>query len=135
MVFKVEGEKFFIPLSDIKAVDFSNTDTKAYRKFKEAQANADTCAQGVQDATYLHGKQGLHILYGFLFGPFAVAGAAIAGPSPSTSKSTRMHSSNKDLFTDIDYLQCYKKKARGKNVANAAIGWGTLIPLSLVLSE
>lgn len=70
---------------------------------------------------------------GVLFGPFAVIGAALGKPTPYTGKDTVLMSTNKDSFTNPDYLSCYSKKARGQNVTNALLGWAAWIIFIAVL--
>ena len=97
-------------------------------------SNNDACLKGMIDAQQFHGKVGAHVLLGFLFGPFAVIGAALANPTPYKGGTTVMLSKNRELFNDPAYLNCYKKKAKGKNAGNAAIGWGMWIALAIVAS-
>ena len=113
-------------MTDIQIVDFSEQNQKMFKQFTAYQMDPESCAKGVTDADDLHRKGGLHLILGALFGPFAVVGAAIAGPTPASGSRTALVSSNKELFSDPEYLRCYKKKARNKNVLNAAIGWGAI---------
>lgn len=133
VVFRFEGEKFKVPMADIKALDFANTDSRHYKKFNELVADPESCAKAINDASAYHGKGGLHFALGALFGPFAVIGAAVSSPSPSSGANTAGLSDNRELFNDAEYLNCYKKKARGKNVGNAAVGWGAWVLLLFVL--
>jgi hypothetical protein len=133
VVFRFEGEKFTIPMADIKALDFANVNSNHYKRFNEFQVDPESCAKAVNDATAYHGKGGLHFALGVLFGPFTVIGAAVSSPSPASGANTAALSANKELFNDAEYLNCYKKKARGKNVGNSAAGWGAWIVLLLLL--
>lgn len=80
-------------------------------------------------------KAGHHFVLGLVFGPFAVIGAAISNPTPYKGAKTMMLSKNKEMFSDPVYLQCYKKKALGKNVGNTAIGWGVWALFILIISS
>ena len=42
----------------------------------------DKCMKGQADADLYHGKGFSHVGLRFLFGPFAIIGAAVASPSP-----------------------------------------------------
>lgn len=132
LVFKTEAGKFRIPITDIDDVEFTEKSKKYESKFEAYQNDPRACDKGVEDARNFHGKSGLHVLYGALFGPFAVIGAAVAAPTPLNGKMTPLMSQNKELFNDPLYLTCYKKKARGKNIVNTAIGWGAIMALLLI---
>jgi len=133
VVFRFNGEKFTIPMADIKALDFADVSSRHYRKFNEFQADPESCAKAINDATAYHGKGGLHFALGALFGPFTVIGAAISKPSPASGSQTALLSNNKELFNDAEYINCYSKKARGNNVGNSAAGWGAWILFILLL--
>lgn len=133
VVFKFNKEKFTIPMADIQALDFANKNSKEYKRFYAFQLDAESCAKGVNDASAYHGKGGLHFALGALFGPFTVIGAAVSNPTPASGANTAALSSNKELFNDAEYLSCYTKKARGKNVGNSAAGWGAWILFLLIL--
>ena len=45
-----------------------------------------------------------------------------------------MMSNNKDQFNDLEYLSCYKKKAKGQLIGAEALGWGAWILSVLVIS-
>ena len=132
--FSAEGKSYWVPAAAIYSIEFANPKDEVYLKYiKQEQANK--CLSGTQDADLYHGKVGLHVAMGVLFGPFALIGAAIASPTPISGKSTMLYSENKDMFSDAEYLSCYKKKAKGKNVTNALLGWAGWILLVLVASS
>lgn len=119
-----DGEKYQIPASDIYSVQFENITDKVYTSYLElTEYDPDACMKGSLDADNYHGKAGLHIALGVLFGPFAIIGAAVSNPTPQNGNGTYMMSKNKELFSDPLYLSCYKKKAKGQNVGNTALGW------------
>ncbi|MFT5824411.1 MAG: hypothetical protein ACI8ZM_005679 [Crocinitomix sp.] len=134
VIFKADGQKYEIPASDIFSLQFENTDDKVYTNYlKMLDQDPNLCMQGRLDAENYHGKKGGHVVLGFLFGPFAMLGTALANPTPAKGKQTYMMSKNKDNFNDLEYLSCYKKKAKGQLIGMEAIGWGAWILLILVL--
>lgn len=127
------GERCSIPAADIQEIHFENPDSPILQDFLSlSEGGAEACLSGQMDAENHHGKAGMHVVLGVLFGPFAVLGAAVSKPTPSTGKNTLAMSSNKDLFSDPAYLNCYTKKARGQNVTNALIGWFAWILLVII---
>ena len=93
----------------------------------------EKCARGRADAKMFHGKGGAHLLYGFLFGPFATLGAALSSPSPESGSNTITRSENSALFEDPAYLGCYEKEAKGNNVGATLFGWLPLLTVILLL--
>jgi len=86
------------------------------------------CEEGKADATVYHKRGFGNFCLGFLFGPFGVIGTAIGTPrSPDYTKIP-----NKENLENANYLNCYKKKAKGKNVGAAFAGWGAIIVLALL---
>lgn len=136
VIFKADGQKYEIPASEIFSLQFENTDDKVYTNYlKMLGQDPNLCMQGRLDAENYHGKKGGHLVLGFLFGPFAMLGTALANPTPDKGKRTYMMSKNKEKFNDLEYLSCYKKKAKGQLIGMEAIGWGIYILLFLVLSQ
>ena len=121
--FKTDEGTFWIPADDIYSVQFGDPDDKVLEAYQEMDGS-EKCLKGAQDAQNFHGKTGGHIVLGALFGPFAMIGAAVASPNPYKGRNTVIMSQNSNLFNDPAYLKCYKKKAKGRNVGNVAIGWG-----------
>lgn len=135
VVFKADGNKFVIPVSDIYSIQFENVADKVYIDYmKMSDDNPDKCMNGKLDAENYHGKKVGHFFLGVLFGPFAMIGTALANPTPEKGKQTYMMSKNKDQFGDPQYLSCYKKKAKGQLIGMEALGWGAWIVLVLVTS-
>ncbi len=131
VICKAEGQKFEIPASDIFSLQFENTKDKVYiRYLKMLDQNPDLCMQGKHDAKNYHGKKGVHVVLGFLFGPFAMLGTALANPSPDNGKRTQLMSKNKDHFSNLEYLNCYKKTAKSQLIKMEATGWASSIVLS-----
>ena len=88
------------------------------------QDNYTKSIKGTMDAERYHGKQAEHLLLGCV-GIYGVAGTALLSePSPYNDPKTMALSPNRDLFNDPSYLTAYEKRAKRKNINNAAIGWG-----------
>lgn len=126
-----DGNIYFIPASDIYSVEFENPADKALLDYLATGSDADNCLKGQLDAEMFHGKKGAHILYGALFGPFAMILTAASTPKPENDK-TLMVSENKGLFSDPGYLSCYRKKAKAQNIGMEALGWGAWILILLI---
>ena len=135
VIFKAGGQKYEIPASEIFSLQFENTDDKVYTNYlKLLEEDPNLCMQGRLDAENYHGKKGGHVVLGFLFGPFAMLGTALANPTPDKGKQTYMMSKNKEHFDDLEYLSCYKKKAKGQLIGMEAIGWGAWLLLVLMFA-
>lgn len=133
VTFKVNHKKFTIPATEIFSIMFEDVNDEVYASYLQLN-DVEKCMKGQTDADMYHGKVGAHIAWGVLFGPFAIIGAAVANPSPHTGANTYMMSQNRELFSDPAYLMCYKKKAKGKNAGNAAIGWGCWVLFVLLMA-
>lgn len=134
IIFKAEGKKYIVPASDIYSIEFQDVNDRIYRKYLELDVNdPNKCLNGKFDAENYHGKHVAHAALGFLFGPFAMIGTAIATPTPEKGRHTLVKSQNKDQFNDAEYLSCYKRKAKGQNILYEGIGWGAWLLLLLLL--
>lgn len=134
IIFKSNGVKYIVPIQDIYSVNFKKANGRQYKRFaKLGDGSENYCMNGRLDAENYHGKKGGHFFLGFLFGPFAMIGTALANPNPYNGKNTVMMSKNKDQFDNPEYLSCYKKKAKGQLIGMEAIGWGAWILLILVI--
>lgn len=134
VVFKAEGNKYIIPAADIYSLEFESIEDPVYKAYIEVTDLTESkCLKGQLDAENYHGKKGGHYVLGLLFGPFAMIGTALSNPTPDKGKRTYMISQNKDIFNDLEYLSCYKKKAKGQLIGMEALGWGTWILFILVL--
>ncbi len=132
VTFKSEGNRYIIPASEIFSIQFENTEDKVYTDFmRMAEGDPNKCLNGRLDAENYHGKKGGHYVLGVLFGPFAMVGTALANPTPEKGKRTYKMSENKDQFSDLEYLSCYKKKAKGQLIGMEALGWATWVLLIL----
>jgi hypothetical protein len=135
IVFVANHAQFVIPATEIYSIQFEDTEDKVYRKYMEMrESSMDNCFAGRLDAQLYHGKKGGHFVLGVLFGPFAMIGTALANPTPDKSRKNTERSKNKDLFGDPEYIQCYKKKAKGQLIGAEALGWGSYLLLALFLA-
>ncbi|MZP66972.1 MAG: hypothetical protein GT597_12555 [Bacteroidales bacterium] len=127
------GPKVDIPVTEIFYIQFEDPNNKILTSYLAIQeSDPDKCMKGQADADLYHGKGFSHVGLGVLFGPFAIIGAAVASPSPQSGSSTYMLSKNRELFSDPIYLMCYEKKAKNRNIVNAALGWASWILLVLL---
>ena len=126
IVFKVRGARYVVPAADIQSIQFEDVSNPIYLEYLDAGEN---CLKGSTDAQQLHGKKAGHFFLGFLFGPFAMIGTALSTPTPYRSTNTMALSQNKDLFTDPEYLSCYKKKAKGSLIGMEAVGFAAWLVL------
>ena len=138
VTFKSQNVKFEIPANQIHSLQFEDVDTRIYRRYLKLEDNdPSNCLKGGSDADMLHGKNGKHFALGLIFGPFAVLGTALSYPTPEDGKETIARSKNQELFSDVEYLSCYKKKVKIKLVTNAAIGWvvSTLLYILVIITK
>jgi len=132
--FRSAGHRYHIPAADIETIRFEDPANPIYTSYLQlAAAEENPCMKGSMDAKAFHGKAGLHVTLGVLFGPFAVIGAAVGNPDPMNGSRTTELSKNSALFQDPQYLECYRKAARGRNTGSTAAGWALGILLLLVI--
>lgn len=136
VVFKAYGARYVIPAADIHSIMFEDPQDIVYTEYREkSMLDPDACLKGHTDANAFHGKKVGHVILGFFFGPFAMIGTAVSNPTPMRGRDTYALSPNKELFSDPQYLTCYKKKAKGQLIGMEAIGWGiSIIYLAIVNS-
>ncbi len=124
--FRTSNYIYYIPASDINSIEFEYPNNKARSRYLTVQ-DSNKCVLGRTDANKYHGKEAGHFALGFLLGPWAILGAAVANPTPEKSVDTINMSENHDLFYDPTYLKCYKKKAIAQNVTFTSIGFGVFL--------
>ena len=130
-VFKTEGGKYHIPLSDIKNIDIYNEENE--QMTNNLLSSQDKCMTGHFDAKLYHGKRGAHFALGVTTGIFGIIGVAmIADPHPYNGSSTLVMSKNRNDFNDPMYLSCYKKKAKGRLIASTSLGFAAWIGVILL---
>jgi len=128
VVFEAEGEKYFVPASEIYSISFADSTSPILTRYLKMPVD-DNCMKGAMDAQMYHSSSG-SFWWGMLFGPFAIIGAALGNPTPGDAAYM---SSNRELFSDPVYLYCYSQAARKKNVQTAALGWGTWVLILAVI--
>jgi hypothetical protein len=79
----------------------------------------DMYEKGRLDASKYHKRTLGNGALGFFFGPFGLLGVALGGAKAPDVLDIKDDS----LMKNEDYRHGYKKKAKGKNVGNAALGW------------
>lgn len=135
VVFKSDGDKFIIPATDIYSIEFENKSNKIYLKYlDELTTDPYKCVNGRLDAAQYHGKKSAHIALGFLFGPFAMLGTAMSKPTPQNGQLTAQRSNHAYLFDDPEYLDCYRKRAKGKLIGAESIGFGISVLMILLIT-
>ena len=135
VIFKLDGDKFTIPANDIYSIEFENKSDKIYLKYlDELTTDPYKCVNGRLDAAQYHGKKSAHIALGFLFGPFAMLGTAMSKPSPHNGQLTAQRSNHAYLFDDPEYLDCYRKRAKGKLIGAESIGFGISVLMILLIT-
>jgi hypothetical protein len=58
-------------------------------------------------------------------------GTLASNPTPQRGKKTIMVSENKQIFNDPEYLNCYRKTAKGQLIGMEALGWAAWIIIYL----
>lgn len=133
IVVEIDGDTYDIPAHEIQYVQFADVNDNVYTRYQKKVMDDNACFKGQTDATAYHGKQFGHAVLGFLFGPFAVIGTAVTQTTPDRGKNTYLMSQNKDLFDDPVYINCYKKKAKGRLIGAELGGWAAAIVLALLI--
>ena len=131
--FEAADHVFEVPASDIQSLEFDDVTDPVYLEYLTLlESDPNACLNGGKDALNYHGKKGGHFVLGVLFGPFAIIATALSNPTPMTGKNTMLLSQNKEQFSDPEYLNCYKKKAKGQLIQMEALGWGAWVLLLLL---
>ncbi|MEO0900205.1 MAG: hypothetical protein AAFY71_27585 [Bacteroidota bacterium] len=124
IAFKADGDTYIIPVADISFLGFEKEESKQAQKFFDLQqAGESACMEGKGDAKAFHGKVAKHVVSGIIFGPVGTIFALLGNPTPRKGKETKQLSDNRDLFSDAQYLNCYRKEAKKNNVLYTLIGW------------
>lgn len=128
VTFKANGKKYEIPAKDIHSIYFERDDDKILIEYLAlSESDTNKCLKGSLDAEFLHKRSGEYFLLGFLFGPVALIGAALGNPSPLRGNDTYSKSTNASIFSDPEYLSCYRKRARRDNAKKAALGFASSV--------
>jgi hypothetical protein len=124
VTFRAEGNKYLVTASEIFSIQFEDTEDRVYADYIQfAEDGVNKCLNGRLDAENYHGKKGGHFALGVLFGPFAMIGTSLANPTPDKGRQAYMMSKNKEQFSDLEYLTCYRKKAKRQLVGMEGLGW------------
>ncbi len=135
ITFRTGGSKYKIPAEDIHSIAFADQQDKIYLDYlEELRVDPSKCVNGRLDALNYHGKKSSHIAMGFLFGPFAMLGTALSDPTPQKGQLTTKMSENPELFSDPEYLSCYRKKAKGRLLGAESIGFGISLLMILMIT-
>jgi len=130
--FSFEGSVYSIPIIDVRVVEMAAPTKRERRLLSNFSAAENACFKGSNDGA-LHGHGGGHFIAGALTGVFGVIGCAVTTRTPAKSNNIAiMSGSNKDLWNNSEYLNCYNKAAKSKAVTNSLLGWGTWILLALL---
>ena len=131
VIFKSNGHRYAIPAADIHSLHFEDENNEILFDYLKLSSDEgiNKCLEGAKDARMLHGKKGAHVALGFCFGGFAMIGTALADCGPMKGSETMLLSKNKPLFTDYEYIECYKKEAKKNLLIMEAAGWGAFIVL------
>ena len=133
VIFRSNGSRYVIPAGEIHSIHFEDENNKVLKDYQELTSDEgiNKCMEGAKDAANFHGKKGAHVALGFCFGGFSMIGTALADCGPMKGSETMLLSKNKPLFTDYEYIQCYKKEARKNLLIMEAVGWGAFIVIYL----
>jgi hypothetical protein len=134
VVFEMNNDTYEIPAHEIQYVQFADVNDRVYTRYQKKVVDDNACFKGQTDAVAYHGKGLGHAVLGFLFGPFAVIGTAVTQTTPDRGKSTYLMSQNKELFDDPVYINCYKKKAKGKLIGAELGGLALAILIAVIAS-
>lgn len=149
------GIEFKIPMNQVLGVKFEDVNGDLAFEFEDqtdkylaeielanwapesdlltSASSMESYSQGQMDARMYHGKGFGYGVAGFLLGPFGYL--FLIGDSkfmPQNASSAAAFVNDRDL-NDWQYLEGYKKKARGKQAGNVTIGWAIWIGLVLLI--
>lgn len=115
--FKTDCQTLIIDADSIEFLKFECPENEIYQNYINDLTIKEKCLRGHNDAKNLHNQGLAHFFIGVLFGPLAIVGSIVSTPTPNKSKNTMLLSENKDLFGDPNYLECYRKEAKSKNIS------------------
>ena len=91
----------------------------------------EACQAGKMDANLFHHRGFGNGCLGFFFGLFGIAGTVIGRPHPPPIEVIVVR--DKEMVMNPAYLSCYRKRAKGKNIISAAIGYGVFLVVLLTI--
>lgn len=129
LIFKTNGEKYEISSSDIYIAKFENPNSKILTDYINL-GDSDKCLRGVNDSEKYNKRSVNYLLAGVVFGPMAVI---VASTDKINIKKEMCHVdfSSDAIYNDPEYLKCYKKRSKQKNIGNALFGWFAWIVIVL----
>ena len=129
--FEFNAERYIVPAHDIEFVALEAPKKRTVKKLEALLNGSDNCWKGNSDGAN-HGHSGGQFLCGVAFGAFGVIGCAVTTRNPMKSSNPSLMSSNRELWNDGEYLNCYNKAAKSSAVSNSLLGWATWVLLILL---
>ncbi len=120
VVFEVQGQRYRIPLKDVSHL--------GYDEDAPALDDVDACLRAYNDAR-LRGREWHNFFGGVFFGPVTVVYDLLKTYHPMRDQRVMLLSTNKGLFSDPVYLECYSYRAKTHAALQAAGGWATWLIL------
>ncbi|MFC2125683.1 hypothetical protein ACFLU5_12815 [Bacteroidota bacterium] len=114
---------------EVKLVEFDARNVNIIKLInKEITQQRNMCNEGYRDAELYHKRFVGNFALGFFFNIFGFAGVAITNPkSPDP-----LMINDAEKLNNTEFLLCYEKKAKKKNIKAAGIGWITIVVLVLL---
>jgi len=94
----------------------------------EITQQKNMCNEGYRDAQLYHRRFVGNFALGFFFNIFGFAAVAISNPKAPDPLMVN----DTEKFNNTEYLLCYEKKAKNKNIKAAAFGWGAIVLLLIL---
>ena len=133
VVFTMDGDRYNVPIKNVETIFFDENGSN-YEENTEALlkliAEENSCVTGTMDAQG-RGKTVINVLGGAFFGPFALIVVGLNDFHPSKDYANVAAKGHTDLMDDVQYIQCYRQKAKTKALTEAAGGWAMWILLIL----
>jgi hypothetical protein len=123
------GITYGIFKSEVLMIRYESGRVETFKDQDLLLSHSEKCNCGRSDAEKFHGKKDAHFVLGLLFGTYAIIVTAAASQTPKKGKFTYKLSQHKALFTDPDYLKCYKKKAKSDLITMEA--WGIVVRFAI----
>jgi hypothetical protein len=121
--FKAARNCYEIPLTEIDAIAFSNSNNPILIALLDDSLSVDNCMKGRKDAKKLIYKLPGFVFLGMLGGPFPLIFIKFSKPLPQKEPIIFSRSENKVLFDDPAYLDCYQKQVKKQNMLAVGVGW------------
>ena len=95
---------------------------------KEITQQKNMCNEGYRDAQLYHRRFVGNFALGFFLNILGFAIVAISNPKAPDP----LMINDAEKLNSTEFLLCYEKKAKNKNIKAAAIGWGTIVLLVIL---